>query len=74
VVVVLAAQVPEMAFKVLRLFLALSAQSAAVSDAETMELVAMVVLVAVLQMALLEARQHLGRVMLAALAQVQAAV
>ena len=42
--------------------------------AVTAALVVMVVLVAVLQMALLEAREHLGKVMLAALAQVQEAV
>ena len=64
-----AAQVPEMVSKAQHLHLVLSLQSAAVLDAGTMELVAMVVLAAVLQMALLVARQHLDKVMRVVLAQ-----
>ena len=66
-----AAQVPEMVSKAQHLHLVLSLQSAAVLDAETMELVVMVVLAAALQMALLEEQQYLERVMLVALAQAQ---
>jgi hypothetical protein len=74
VVVVLVVQVLEMVCKALHLFLVLLAQRVVVLDVEIMAQEVMVVLAAVPQMALLEARQHLGRVMLAALAQVQAAV
>jgi hypothetical protein len=63
-----------MASKVLHLFLVPSAQRAVVLGAETVELVVMVVLVVALQMALLEAQEHLARVTLVALAQAQEAV
>jgi hypothetical protein len=71
---VLVAQVLEMAFKDLRLFLVLSAQLAVVLGAVTTALAVMVVLVVALQMALLEERQHLGKVIMAALAHQQEAV
>jgi hypothetical protein len=70
-VVVLAAQVLEMAFKALLLFLVLSAQLAVVLGVATAELAAMVVPVVALQMALLEERQYLEKAMPVALAQAQ---
>jgi hypothetical protein len=74
VVVVLVVQVLEMVCKVLHLFLVLLAQRAVVLVAAITALVVLAGLVVVLRMALLEARQHLGKVMLVVLAQVQAAV
>ena len=66
---VLAVQVLEMVCKVLHLFLVLSAQRAVVLGEEIAALAVLVALVVVLQMVAREARQHLGKVMLAALAQ-----
>jgi hypothetical protein len=65
---VLVVQVLEMVFKVLHLFLVLSAQRVVVLDAETVALAVLVVLVVVLQTGALAVRLHLVKVILVVLA------